>query len=121
MEVVKTVCHRDYPDTCFIDVTVKDGKVLSTRGSRETPVTQGFLCPRGNGDSKRVYSQKRVLYPFIKSCEQGSKDFLQVSWNDALSKIAEMNDVERYSKIPVSYTDRRTFLKRNYSEPETSN
>lgn len=90
MEIIKTVCPRDCPDTCFIDVTIENKKILKTRGSTDNPITQGFICPRGNGDPKRVYSQKRVLYPFIKSDEQGSKGVFQVSWNDALSTVSEM-------------------------------
>jgi len=90
MEKIKTVCSRDCPDTCFIDVTIEKGQILKTRGCTDNPVNQGFICPRGNGDSKRVYSQKRVLYPFVKHDEQGSEDFLQISWNDALSKVSEM-------------------------------
>ncbi len=89
MEKIKTVCARDCPDTCFIDVTVEKGQILKTRGCADNPVTQGFICPRGNGDSKRVYSQKRVLHPFVKPDEQSSEDFLQVSWDDALSKVSE--------------------------------
>lgn len=90
MEKIMTVCSRDCPDTCFIDVTIEKGQILKTRGCTNNPVTQGFICPRGNGDSKRVYSQKRVLYPFVKPDEQASKEFIQVSWNDALSKVSEM-------------------------------
>jgi anaerobic selenocysteine-containing dehydrogenase len=90
MEKIKTVCSRNCPDTCFIDLTMEKGQILKTRGCTDNPVTQGFICPRGNRDSKRVYSQKRVLYPFVKPDEQGSEDFLQVSWNDALSKVSEV-------------------------------
>ena len=76
MEKIKTVCSRDCPDTCFIDVTVEKGQIVKTRGCASNPVTQGFICPRGNGDAKRVYSQKRVLYPFVKPDEQASKEFV---------------------------------------------
>ncbi len=57
MKVIKTVCHRDCPDTCFLDVTVENGKILSVRGSRENPVTRGFVCPRGRGDPKKGLQQ----------------------------------------------------------------
>jgi anaerobic selenocysteine-containing dehydrogenase len=89
MGVIKTVCARDCPDSCFIDVTVEDGKILKTRGCVDNPVTQGFICPRGNGDSKRVYSPKRVLYPFARTDKRISENFLRISWEDALSNIAE--------------------------------
>jgi anaerobic selenocysteine-containing dehydrogenase len=81
--VVKTICHRDCPDTCFVDALVEDGRIISTAGSRENPITQGFLCPRGVGDPERVYSGERILYPYVKS---GSR-FRRVSWSEALELV----------------------------------
>jgi anaerobic selenocysteine-containing dehydrogenase len=82
--VVKTVCHRDCPDTCFVDAIIEDGKIISTRGSKENPITQGFLCPRGIGDPKRVYSTERVLHPFLKD----GNEFRRVPWPEALDLVA---------------------------------
>ncbi len=82
--VIRTVCQRDCPDTCFVDVIVQDGRILSTRGSTENPITQGFLCPRGAGDPKRVYSEERVLFPHVKN---GDK-FKRVSWSEAIELVA---------------------------------
>jgi anaerobic selenocysteine-containing dehydrogenase len=82
--IVKTVCQRDCPDTCFVDVTVEDGKIISTRGSKENPITQGFLCPRGVGDPKRVYSEERILYPHVKN----GSEFRRVSWSEAIELVA---------------------------------
>jgi len=89
MKIVKTVCHRDCPDTCFMDVTVDRGKIVAARGSTLNPVTRGFLCPRGNGDPQRVYSDKRVLYPQVKLEAGGSESFARVSWDVALSRVAD--------------------------------
>ncbi len=89
MSIVKTVCQRDCPDTCFIDVLVENGKIVSTKGSSENPVTQGFICPRGSGDPKRVYSDNRVLYPHILQ-DNGNQDrFSRVAWDQAISLVAE--------------------------------
>lgn len=82
--VVKTVCHRDCPDTCFVDAIVEDNRIASTRGSKESPITQGFLCPRGVGDPERVYSEERILYPHVNN---GDK-FGRVSWSEALGLVA---------------------------------
>ena len=107
MEVVKTVCHRDCPDTCFIDVTVKDGKILSTRGSRENPVTQGFLCPRGMGDPKRIYSKKRILHPYMRKSAENAGEFTKVTWGKALSFIADtlQETLERHGPESVLLYD----------------
>ena len=88
MKIIKTVCHRDCPDTCFMDVTVDRGKIIATRGSTENPVTGGFLCPRGNGDPQRVYSKNRVLHPHVKAESGESGTFSRVSWDAALSTVS---------------------------------
>jgi anaerobic selenocysteine-containing dehydrogenase len=82
--VAKTVCHRDCPDTCFVDAIVENDRIISTRGSKDSPITQGFLCPRGLGDPKRVYSEERILFPHITD----GNEFRRVSWSEALELVA---------------------------------
>ncbi len=89
MKTIHTVCLRDCPDTCFMDVTVDRGKIIATRGNARNPVTRGFLCPRGNGDPQRVYSRQRVLYPHLKSGTDASAPFSRTTWDDALSAISD--------------------------------
>ena len=89
MKTIKTVCHRDCPDNCFMDVSVDRGKIIATRGSTLNPVTRGFLCPRGIGDPQRVYSNKRVLHPHLKSEPGGPEPFRRVPWDVALSLVAD--------------------------------
>ena len=72
-----------------MDVTVDRGTIIATRGSTLNPVTRGFLCPRGNGDPQRVYSNKRVLHPHANSGADGSGSFSRVSWDVALSAVSE--------------------------------
>lgn len=86
---VKAVCHRDCPDSCFIDVRVEESKIVCTRGSNENPITQGFLCPRGVGDPSRVYSKYRVLYPYARTHGKPRSGFKRVSWEEAIQLVVE--------------------------------
>ena len=63
MAIVKTMCACDCPDSCFMEVSVEDGRIVSVQADRTAAYTQGFLCPRGMADPKRVYSDRRVLGP----------------------------------------------------------
>lgn len=115
--VIKTVCNRDCPDTCFIDAVVKGGQIVSLNGSRENPVTQGFLCPRGVGDAKRVYSKERVLYPFIKN---GTK-FERVSWTKAIELVANklrrvLEENGNEAVLLYDYPGNQGFLSWQYSQ-----
>ena len=115
--VVKTVCHRDCPDTCFVDVVVEDGRIISTRGSKENPITQGFLCPRGVGDPRRVYSEERILFPHVKN---GNK-FRRVTWSEAIELVANRltSVLENYGNESVllyDYAGNQGCLSRQYSQ-----
>jgi anaerobic selenocysteine-containing dehydrogenase len=87
MRVVKTMCARDCPDACFLDVEVVDGTITRVRASKENPVTAGITCPRALGDPQRVYSMKRVLHPYIRQ-GKAAPTFRLASWDDALGLTA---------------------------------
>jgi anaerobic selenocysteine-containing dehydrogenase len=115
--VVKSVCHRDCPDTCFVDAIIEDGKIISTRGSEENPITQGFLCPRGIGDPKRVYSTERVLHPFLKD----GKEFRRVPWPEAIDLVASkltsvIENSGSESVLHYNYPGNQGFLSWQYPE-----
>lgn len=107
MNVIKTVCQRNCPDTCFIDVSVENGKIVSLRGSTDNPVTRGCLCPRGMGDPKRVYSERRVKYPHIRQRGKSGRRFKRVVWEEALNRIAEAlkDTLNAYGKESVLLYD----------------
>jgi len=86
LPLVKTMCARDCPDACFLDVEVRDGVVVSVKASRENPVTAGITCPRALGDPRRLYSMDRVLNPYIRETQDGR--FKLSTWDDALSLVA---------------------------------
>jgi len=81
---VESVCPRDCPDSCFLTVTVENGRIVSSRGDPDHPVTRGFTCPRGAADRERVYSEDRVLHPHVADNEKPSQGFKRVSWCEAL-------------------------------------
>jgi anaerobic selenocysteine-containing dehydrogenase len=106
LKIITTVCHRDCPDTCFLDVAVEDGRILSVRGSRKNPITRGFVCPRGVGDPERVYSSKRILYPHMKKGSRTGK-LERVTWDEILSRLAEtlQNTIENHGPESVLLYD----------------
>lgn len=89
MREVKAVCPRDCYDTCFLLVLVEKGKIISIRGSFDNPVTQGFICPRGVKDHERIYSKDRILNPYMRTGEKPSREFVRISWDEALDIVAE--------------------------------
>jgi anaerobic selenocysteine-containing dehydrogenase len=110
-KVVHAVCSHDCPDSCGVLVTVEsitaaDGRsaerAVKVEGDPTHPVTQGFLCGKVAQYLERVYSPDRLLYPMrrkpgarkgpagygsVKGREADA--FERISWDEALSLIAE--------------------------------
>ena len=80
----KTVCPRDCYDACGMTVITGDkGQIISLKGEKEHPVTQGFLCPRGNKDLQRLVTN-RVEQPYLRK----NGKLRPVSWDEALDTVA---------------------------------
>lgn len=121
LKEVKAVCHRDCPDSCFIDVNIEEDRIISTRGSTENPITQGFLCPRGIGDPKRVYSEDRVLYPHVKPDGKVQGSFKRVIWEKATQLVVKKlrQAIRQYgneSVLILNYAGNQGLLARQYPE-----
>jgi len=86
--VKKVVCPHDCPDTCMMNATIQDGKVIKVTGDPDQPFTQGFLCIKTNYYLERLYSKLRVTHPMRRVGPKGSGQFVQISWDEALATIA---------------------------------
>lgn len=87
--VKRAVCPHDCWDTCSMLVHVKDGRVVRVMGDPDHPVTRGYLCVKTNHYEERVYSPDRVLYPMKRTGPKGSGQFERISWDEALTTIAD--------------------------------
>jgi anaerobic selenocysteine-containing dehydrogenase len=84
-----TVCPLDCPDACSLEVTVEDGRIASIDGSHVNPVTDGYICAKVRRFPERVYGPDRLTYPAVRKGPKGLASFQRVSWDEALSIIAE--------------------------------
>jgi anaerobic selenocysteine-containing dehydrogenase len=105
---VETACPLDCPDACSLQVTVRDGRIVTIDGSRKNPVTDGFICAKVRRFDQRVYSPDRLLYPGVRRGRKGEGRFARVSWDEALQRIADRFAEARArhggaSILPVSY------------------
>ena len=93
-KVVHAACPHDCPDACGVLITIEDGRATKIQGDPAHPVTRGFLCAKVSKYLDRVYSPDRVLYPMRRVASKGggaknANDFRRISWDEALSAIAE--------------------------------
>ena len=89
VEIVRSVCPHDCPDTCAMITTVVDGEVKSIAGDRDHPITRGYLCTKARFYVPRISHPDRILYPQVRVGEKGEGRFERVSWEEALGEIAK--------------------------------
>jgi anaerobic selenocysteine-containing dehydrogenase len=83
-KAVKFTCPLDCFDACALVAAVEDGRVVSIRGDKDHPVTDGFCCRKGLRHLERLYHPERLRTPLKKS----GRDWIPVSWDEALDRIA---------------------------------
>lgn len=90
LRVVHGACPHDCPDTCALETHVNEqGRAVNIRGRADHSVTRGWLCAKVNRYLERVYHPERLLYPLRRVGPKGSGQFARISWDEALTEIAE--------------------------------
>lgn len=79
-------------EKCCFETKVREGKVVSTR--QRVVKTDGSVsiqpgCVRGPANPLRIYSSHRLLYPMLQTGERGSDNWERISWDEALSLMAD--------------------------------
>src|SRR3954466_10959673 len=106
---VRGACPHDCPDTCAMLVTVENGRATRVAGHPDHPFTQGFLCTKVSRYVERTYHPDRLLHPMRRVGPKGSGRFARVSWDEALTEVAErLSEIARSSDgpqaiLPYSY------------------
>lgn len=85
-----SVCPHDCPSACALDVEVIDGNTIGRiRGAKDQTYTAGVICAKVARYAERIHHPDRLLYPMRRNGPKGSGQFERMSWDDALSVVAE--------------------------------
>jgi sulfite dehydrogenase (quinone) subunit SoeA len=76
---------------CGIEVTVEHNQIRFIQGNRNHPVNQGVLCAKGNAGIMKQISPAKLKNPLMRKpgTERGAGEFVEVTWEEALSKLTE--------------------------------
>ena len=85
---VRGACPLDCPDTCSWIVSVQNGEAIALRGDPDHPYTRGALCNKVADYLSYTRSSERILYPMGRVGPKGRGDFVRISWDEALDRIA---------------------------------
>lgn len=88
LQKIPTFC-----DICFWKcgaiAWVEDGKLWKVEGNPLDPLSRGRLCPRGTGGVGAHYDPDRLKYPLMRKSARGKEEWVQVTWDEALTFIAD--------------------------------
>lgn len=88
-QIYSGVCRSNCYGGCHLNVHVRDGKIVRT-SARETPEKAWTrICAKGLTHLFRVYDPNRAKYPMRRVGERGSGEWEQITWDEALTEIAE--------------------------------
>jgi len=76
--------------------------VIHVEGDPDHPVNRGTLCPKGASLLDIVNSPNRLLHPQVR--EPGSTQWKQISWDEAMNRIARLLKADRDANF-VEKTD----------------
>ncbi|RLC59511.1 MAG: ethylbenzene dehydrogenase [Chloroflexi bacterium] len=91
-----THCVDCYPGNCPYKVFVRDGKVIAEEQAATFPIIDANVpdlnpmgCQKGAAWSQLLDSPERVLHPLKRAGERGEAKWEQVTWDKALTEIAD--------------------------------
>jgi anaerobic selenocysteine-containing dehydrogenase len=88
VSIVKGACPHDCPDTCALEIHVRDGVALKVTGSAAHGPTAGVLCTKVARYTERTYHPDRLLHPLRRVGPKGSGRFERIGWDEAIRSIA---------------------------------
>lgn len=122
MQIHRSVCPFDCPDTCGLLVEVSDGKAVAVKGDPAHPFTRGTLCPKMAHYERTVHSPQRLMTPLVRNGPKGGGQFRPATWPEAVeiirSKWSQIIDKHGAEAIlPYSYAGTMGLVQRNAGHP----
>jgi anaerobic selenocysteine-containing dehydrogenase len=122
IEIKRSVCPYDCPDTCGLLVEVENGRAIRVTGDHEHPYTRGYLCPKMLHYERTVHSPRRLTTPLVRTGPKGAGEFRPVSWDEAIAAIAGRwrEIIARHGSeaiLPYSYAGTMGLIQRNSGHP----
>ena len=82
-----TVC-RQCPAGAGIVVRVMEGRAKKVEGNVDYPLNTGAHGARCEAGLQALYHPDRIRGPMVRSGERGAKQFREISWEDAISRLS---------------------------------
>jgi len=88
-KLIPTFCAMCGPSSgCGNMAKVVGGKFVGIESFPECPTNNGFNCPKAHAAPQWVYSPERLKYPMKRVGEKGEGKFQRITWDEAITLIA---------------------------------
>ncbi len=74
---------------CGVLVHVDNGRVVQVEGDPASPLNEGALCAKGLASLEYLYHPDRLRHPLKRVGERGQGKWQQISWDEALTAVAD--------------------------------
>lgn len=88
-EIHRTYCARMDHGGCGLLVTVRDGRVVKVQGDPDSPISLGFVCPKGLAAAERVHHPDRLKRPLLRAGGRGQGKWKEIGWPQALEILSQ--------------------------------
>jgi len=99
-KTVPVSCNKDCGAGCALIAHVQNGRIIRVA---DNPLIDAHMkgCIMGYHMPETVHSEQRLKKPLIRNGTRGSGAFKEITWNEALDRIAEkLGDIRRSSGYP---------------------
>jgi anaerobic selenocysteine-containing dehydrogenase len=86
--IIRSACRMCH-GVCQVLVHMEGERVVKITGDPESPVSRGYLCPKGAASPELLYHPDRLIYPLRRAGKRGENKWKRISWEKALEEIAQ--------------------------------
>ncbi|MCP4072657.1 MAG: molybdopterin-dependent oxidoreductase [Hyphomicrobiales bacterium] len=87
-EILPSVCPLDCPDTCSLNVSVSEGKIVDIHGSKANPYTDGVICNKvARSYPQMIHGTNRLTSPLRRVGKRGQGKYEEISWKQAIDLV----------------------------------
>jgi anaerobic selenocysteine-containing dehydrogenase len=85
-----STCPHDCPSACSLQVEVIDGaRIGRVHGAEGQSYTAGVICAKVARYAERIHHPDRLTRPLLRTGPKGSRQFREISWEEALDRTAQ--------------------------------
>lgn len=86
-KVIRSAC-RGCHGVCQVLVHLEGDRVVKVTGDPDSPISRGYLCPKGAASPELLYHPDRLTYPLRRVGGRGENKWKRIPWEEALDEMA---------------------------------